>query len=48
MRCAITLTPHMPAGQVESMDVALTLEGLTRAADEELFRAQVEKVTIPG
>jgi len=48
MRCAITLTPHMPAGQVESMDVALTLEGLTRAADEELFRAQVETVTIPG
>ena len=48
MRCAITLKPHMPAGQVESMDVALTLEGLTRAAGGELFRAQVETVTIPG
>ena len=30
------------------MDVALTLEGLTRAAGGELFRAQVETVTIPG
>ena len=48
MRCVITLKPHMPAGQVESMDVALTLEGLTRAAGGELFRAQVETVTIPG
>ena len=48
MRCDITLKPHMPAGQVESMDVALTLEGLTRAAGGELFRAQVETVTIPG
>ena len=48
MRCAITLTPHMPAGQVESMDVTLELTGLTRAAGAEIFRAQVETVTIPG
>ena len=48
MRCDIILKPHMPAGQVVSMDVALTLTGLTRAAGAELFRAQVETVTIPG
>lgn len=48
MRCDITLTPHMPAGQVESMDVALVLTDLPRTAGEELFRAQVETVTIPG
>ena len=48
MRCAITLKPHMPAGQVESMDVALVLTDLLRTGGEELFRAQVETVTIPG
>ena len=48
MRCDITLKPHMPAGQVESMDVALVLTDLLRTAGEELFRAQVETVTIPG
>ena len=48
MRCDIILKPHLPIGQVESMDVALTLTGLTRAAGEEFFRAQVETVTIPG
>lgn len=48
MRCDITLKPHMPAGQVESMDVALVLTDLLRTGGEELFRAQVETVTIPG
>ena len=48
MRCDIILKPHMPAGQVDSMDVTLTLEGLARAKGEELFRAQVDTVTIPG
>ena len=48
MRCDIALKPHMPAGQVESMDVALLLTDLPRTSGEELFRAQVETVTIPG
>lgn len=48
MRCSITLKPHMPKGQVESMDVALLLEGWTCARGEEIFRAQVETVSIPG
>ena len=48
MRCDITLKPHMPASQVESMDVTLVLTELLRTAGEELFRAQVETVTIPG
>ena len=48
MRCAITLKPHIPDGQMVSMDVALTLEGFARKAGEELFRAQIETVSIPG
>ena len=48
MRCQITLKPHMPAGQVESMEVLLQLEGLSRKAGEELFKAQVNTVSIPG
>ena len=48
MRCAITLTPHMPQGEMTALDVALTLEGFSRKAGEELFRAQLETVSIPG
>ena len=48
MRCQITLKPHMPMGMVESLDVTLVLEGLSRKAGEDLFKAQVDTVTIPG
>lgn len=48
MRCEIVLTPHITPDAMQSMDVALTLEGLTRKAGEDIFRAQVDTVTIPG
>ncbi len=48
MRCAITLTPHIPAGEMVALDVALCLEDFARKEGEELFRAQLETVSIPG
>ena len=48
MRCAITLTPHMPQGDMVALDVSLRLEGFSCKAGGELFRAQLETVSIPG
>ncbi len=48
MRCAITLTPHMPQGEMLALDVSLCLDGFARKAGEEFFRAQLETVSIPG
>ena len=48
MRCQIKLKPHMAGGEVLCMDVTLLLDGISRKAGEELFKAQVSTVTIPG
>ncbi len=48
MRCQITLKPHMPSGKVESLDVTYVLDGCQHKCGEEICRAQLEAVSIPG
>lgn len=47
-QCKVTLRPCMRGQQLENMDVTLRLNGLERQAGEELFRMQLETVSIPG
>ena len=48
MRCQITLKPYMTGETVERMDVTYQLQGYTPKAGEEVCRAQINTVSIPG
>ena len=48
MRCQITLKPVMKAGAVERMEISYLLEGHEPKCGQQVCRAQVNTVSIPG